>query len=78
MRVILAEDSTPLREGVARLLTEERHEVVAAVGDATELIRATVAYVVSTVAALVALAVVAVLLRPSPSVPEPEPDLVEA
>jgi DNA-binding NarL/FixJ family response regulator len=29
VRVILAEDSTLLREGVARLLTEERHEVVA-------------------------------------------------
>jgi DNA-binding NarL/FixJ family response regulator len=39
VRVILAEDSTLLREGVARLLIEEGHEVVAAVGDATELIR---------------------------------------
>ncbi|WP_033433275.1 response regulator transcription factor [Saccharothrix syringae] len=44
MRVILAEDSTLLREGLVRLLTEEGHEVVAAVGDAGALLRATAAH----------------------------------
>ncbi len=39
MRVILAEDSTLLREGLVRLLTEEGHEVLAAVGDAESLLR---------------------------------------
>ncbi|MFT2017087.1 response regulator [Streptomyces sp. 796.1] len=38
MRVILAEDSTLLREGLVRLLIEEGHEVLAAVGDAVSLI----------------------------------------
>ncbi|WP_168200626.1 response regulator transcription factor [Allokutzneria sp. NRRL B-24872] len=38
MRVILAEDSALLREGLVRLLAEEGHEVLAAVGDATELL----------------------------------------
>lgn len=38
MRVILAEDSTLLREGLVRLLVEEGHEVVAAVGDAVGLL----------------------------------------
>ncbi|TDV54008.1 response regulator transcription factor [Actinophytocola oryzae] len=38
MRVILAEDSTLLREGLVRLLTEEGHEVVAAVGNAESLL----------------------------------------
>ena len=38
MRVILAEDSTLLREGLVRLLAEEGHEVVAAVGDAQALL----------------------------------------
>ncbi|GAA2417552.1 response regulator transcription factor [Actinomadura vinacea] len=37
MRVILAEDSTLLREGLIRLLAEEGHEVAAAVGDAEAL-----------------------------------------
>ncbi|MEU1282696.1 response regulator transcription factor [Kitasatospora sp. NPDC005856] len=37
MRVTLAEDSTLLREGLVRLLAEEGHEVLAAVGDATAL-----------------------------------------
>ncbi|HUQ57322.1 response regulator transcription factor [Lentzea sp.] len=41
MRVILAEDSTLLREGLVRLLAEEGHDVVAAVGTAPELLRAT-------------------------------------
>jgi len=36
--VILAEDSTLLREGLVRLLAEEGHEVVAAVGDAAALL----------------------------------------
>ncbi len=38
MRVILAEDSILLREGLARLLTGEGHQVAAVAGDATELI----------------------------------------
>ncbi|MDF2711131.1 MAG: DNA-binding response regulator [Nonomuraea muscovyensis] len=40
MRVILAEDSTLLREGLVRLLLEEGHEVPAAVGDAAALLDA--------------------------------------
>ncbi|WP_367131686.1 response regulator [Saccharothrix sp. HUAS TT1] len=40
MRVILAEDSTLLREGLVRLLVEEGHEVPAAVGDAEALLSA--------------------------------------
>ncbi|GAA2632732.1 response regulator transcription factor [Dactylosporangium fulvum] len=40
MRLILAEDSTLLREGLVRLLADEGHEVLAAVGDATALLRA--------------------------------------
>ncbi|MFH8615661.1 response regulator [Streptomyces sp. NPDC017979] len=38
MRVILAEDSTLLREGLVRLLTEEGHDVLAAVGDGERLL----------------------------------------
>ncbi|MEU5980159.1 response regulator transcription factor [Streptomyces sp. NPDC047315] len=38
MRVILAEDSTLLREGLVRLLTEEGHDVLAAVGDGEGLL----------------------------------------
>ncbi|MEU9122386.1 response regulator transcription factor [Streptomyces sp. NPDC048506] len=38
MRVVLADDSTLLREGLVRLLAEEGHEVTAAVGDADQLI----------------------------------------
>ncbi|MFI9123215.1 response regulator [Streptomyces bikiniensis] len=38
MRLILAEDSTLLREGLVRLLVEEGHEVLAAFGDATTLV----------------------------------------
>ncbi|MFE0653131.1 response regulator [Streptomyces sp. NPDC059534] len=41
MRVILAEDSTLLREGLVRLLTEEGHEVLAALGDARTLVAET-------------------------------------
>ncbi|KAB2339628.1 response regulator [Actinomadura rudentiformis] len=40
MRVMLAEDSTLLREGLVRLLAEEGHEVAAAVGDADALLAA--------------------------------------
>ncbi|OKH91318.1 hypothetical protein AB852_30365 [Streptomyces uncialis] len=36
--MILAEDSTLLREGLVRLLAEEGHEVLAAVGDAVALL----------------------------------------
>ncbi|AZQ40174.1 response regulator transcription factor [Streptomyces cyaneochromogenes] len=36
---MLAEDSTLLREGLVRLLVEEGHEVLAAVGDAVALLR---------------------------------------
>lgn len=38
MRVVLAEDSTLLREGLVRLLSEEGHEVVDAVADADALL----------------------------------------
>lgn len=38
MRVVLAEDSTLLREGLVRLLAEEGHEVVGAVADAEALL----------------------------------------
>ncbi|MEO3889948.1 response regulator transcription factor [Nonomuraea sp. B5E05] len=44
MRVILAEDSTLLREGLVRLLVEEGHEVAAAVADAESLVSAVAAY----------------------------------
>ncbi|SDI29123.1 response regulator [Nonomuraea jiangxiensis] len=44
MRVILAEDSTLLREGLVRLLAEEGHEVAAAVGDAGALVSAVAAH----------------------------------
>ena len=40
VRVILAEDSTLLREGLIRLLVEEGHEVPAAVGDGDALLDA--------------------------------------
>lgn len=43
MRLILADDSTLLREGLARLLTEEGHEVTAAVGDGEALLAAVAA-----------------------------------
>ena len=39
MRVIVAEDSVLLREGVARLLQEAGHEVVGPAGDADDLMR---------------------------------------
>ncbi|TQS25447.1 response regulator transcription factor [Microbispora sp. KK1-11] len=40
MRVMLAEDSALLREGLVRLLKEEGHDVLAAVGDADALLDA--------------------------------------
>ncbi|MFD0890107.1 DNA-binding response regulator, partial [Streptosporangium algeriense] len=43
MRVILAEDSILLREGLVRLLAEEGHEVLAAVGDGEALVEAVAA-----------------------------------
>jgi DNA-binding NarL/FixJ family response regulator len=43
VRVILAEDSTLLREGLVRLLAEEGHEVVAATADAGALLAAVAA-----------------------------------
>jgi DNA-binding NarL/FixJ family response regulator len=41
MRIVLAEDSILLREGLIRLLAEEGHEVLAAVGDAAALLTET-------------------------------------
>jgi DNA-binding NarL/FixJ family response regulator len=40
MRIVIAEDSVLLREGLTKLLTDGGFEVVAAVGDADELLRA--------------------------------------
>ncbi|MDZ7918076.1 MAG: response regulator transcription factor [Rhodococcus sp. (in: high G+C Gram-positive bacteria)] len=40
MRVIVAEDSTLLREGLVRLLADEGHDVIASVGDADALLDA--------------------------------------
>lgn len=40
MRVIIAEDAALLREGLRSLLVEEGHQVLAAVGDAEQLITA--------------------------------------
>ena len=39
MRIVIAEDVVLLREGIARLLTQAGHEVVAQAGDAEDLIR---------------------------------------
>ena len=40
MRVVIAEDSVLLREGLSRLLDEAGHDVVAAAGEAEEFLRA--------------------------------------
>lgn len=40
MRVVIAEDSVLLREGLVRLLTDAGHQVVAALADATDLLAA--------------------------------------
>ena len=44
MRVLIADDAVLLREGLVRLLTEQGHEVVAAVGDGEALVEAVVAH----------------------------------
>lgn len=44
MRVVVAEDSVLFREGLTRLLTEQGHDVVAAVGDARALVAAVAAH----------------------------------
>jgi DNA-binding NarL/FixJ family response regulator len=44
MRVVVADDAVLLREGLVRLLTENGHEVVAAVGDGPSLVQAIVAH----------------------------------
>lgn len=43
MRVMIAEDSALLREGLVRLLADEGHDVTAAVGDADALLAAVAA-----------------------------------
>jgi DNA-binding NarL/FixJ family response regulator len=40
VRVVVAEDSVLFREGLTRLLSEEGHEIIAAVGDAEALVEA--------------------------------------
>ncbi len=45
MRIVIAEDSVLLREGLTRLLAEAGHEVVAAEGDAEKFLRAVAAAV---------------------------------
>ncbi|MEU6055800.1 response regulator transcription factor [Streptomyces xanthochromogenes] len=40
MRIVVADDAVLLREGLVRLLTDEGHQVVAAVGDGPSLVRA--------------------------------------
>lgn len=44
MRVLIADDAVLLREGLIRLLTEQGHEVVAAVGDGEALVEQVVAH----------------------------------
>ena len=44
MRVVIAEDSVLLREGVTRLLAEAGHDVVAAAAEAEEFLRAVAAH----------------------------------
>ncbi|MCQ9386578.1 response regulator transcription factor [Brevibacterium moorei] len=44
MRIIIAEDSVLLREGLVRLLTDAGHEVAATAGDATEFLAAVSAH----------------------------------
>ncbi|EDY44122.2 response regulator transcription factor [Streptomyces sp. SPB074] len=39
MRIVIAEDSVLLREGLTRLLSDARHEVVAGVGDGDALVK---------------------------------------
>lgn len=42
MRIVVAEDSVLFREGLVRLLEEREHEVMAAVGDAEQLMHAVI------------------------------------
>ncbi|MEE1772478.1 response regulator transcription factor [Streptomyces sp. JV185] len=44
MRIVVADDAVLLREGLVRLLTEDGHEVVAAVGDGPALVEAVLAH----------------------------------
>ncbi|WP_369149609.1 response regulator [Streptomyces sp. R44] len=44
MRIVVADDSVLLREGLVRLLVEEGHEVVDAVGDGPSLVAAVLAH----------------------------------
>ncbi|MFH8624655.1 LuxR C-terminal-related transcriptional regulator [Streptomyces vietnamensis] len=44
MRIVVAEDSVLLREGLVRLLVEDGHEVVAAVDDGPSLVEAVLAH----------------------------------
>jgi DNA-binding NarL/FixJ family response regulator len=44
MRIVIAEDSVLLRDGIVRLLTDKKHEVLAAVSDADQLLHAVAAY----------------------------------
>ncbi|HEY9367945.1 MULTISPECIES: response regulator [Streptomyces] len=44
MRIVVADDAVLLREGLVRLLTEDGHHVVAAVGDGPALVEAVLAH----------------------------------
>lgn len=44
LRVVVADDAVLLREGLVRLLTEDGHQVVAAVGDGPALVEAVLAH----------------------------------
>jgi DNA-binding NarL/FixJ family response regulator len=44
LRIVVADDAVLLREGLVRLLVEDGHEVVAAVGDGPALVEAVVAH----------------------------------
>ncbi|MBS1674033.1 MAG: response regulator transcription factor [Actinobacteria bacterium] len=44
MRVVIAEDEFLLREGIARILADEGHEIVATAGDADDLLGKVAAY----------------------------------
>ncbi|WP_280671776.1 MULTISPECIES: response regulator transcription factor [unclassified Kitasatospora] len=44
MRIVVADDAVLLREGIVRLLTEDGHQVVAAVGDGPALVAAVLAH----------------------------------
>ncbi len=44
MRVVIAEDEVLLREGIARILADEGHEIVATAGDANDLVGKARAY----------------------------------